>query len=116
MEQDTNNAEEKWIESAGDLASAYRDLAIIKAVEHASLGISVSISGMLSLITMIFVLLFGGLGAAWWVGESLGNMKAGYFIIAGLYILIFFILMATSQKVIVPRIRNMIIKKFYEQD
>jgi uncharacterized membrane protein len=115
MEQETKNSE-KWIESVGDLVGAYRDLITIKAVEHASLGISVSVSSMLSLITAIFILLFGGLGAAWWLGEYLQNMKAGYFIVAGLYTLVLFILLAISQKIIVPGIRNIIIKKMYEQD
>lgn len=116
MEEEKDNTEEKWIESAGDLVGAYRDLAAIKIVEHASQGISISISGMLSLVTMVFVLMFAGFGTAWWIGGMMNNMIAGYFIVAGIYVLILILLTTTSKKIIIPSIRNMVIKKIYEQD
>jgi len=107
---------EKWVDSTVNLVEAYRDLISIRIVEHTSLGISISVIGILSLILIVFVLLFIGLGAAWWIGEYFNNMKAGFFIVGGVYTLVFGILLATSQKVLVPRIRNLIIKKMYEQD
>ncbi len=115
MNQEKINTE-KWVDNVGNLAEAYRDLISIRTVEHTSLGISISIIGILSLILVVFVLLFTGFGSAWWLGEYLGNMKAGFFIVGGSYTLIFGILLATSQKVLIPRIRNLIIKKMYEQD
>ena len=107
---------EKWVDNAADLLESYRDLISIRIIEHSSLGISISVIGILSLILVVFVLLFVGLGTAWWIGEYVGNMKAGFFIVGGAYTLIFGILLATSQKVLIPRIRNLIIKKMYEQD
>ena len=107
---------EKWAESTVNLVDAYRDLISIRISEHASLGISVSVIGILSLILAVFVLLFIGLGAAWWIGGYFNDMKTGFFLVGGVYMLIFGILLATSQKVLIPRIRNMIIKKIYEQD
>ncbi len=107
---------EKWVNSAGELIEAYRDLVSIRVIEHTSLGISVSVVGVLSLILAVFALLFTGMGSAWWLGEYLNNMKAGFFIVGGVYAVIFSILLATSRKVWVPRIRNLIIKKIYEQD
>ena len=107
---------EKWVDSATKLAETYRDLISLRIVEHTSLGISISVIGVLSLILAVFVLLFTGLGAAWWLGEYLDNMMSGFFIVGGVYTLIFGIILATSQKVLIPRIRNLIIKKMYEQD
>ena len=107
---------EKWVSSAADLLESYRDLISIRIVEHSSLGISISVIGILSVILAVFVLLFIGLGAAWWLGEYFNNMKAGFFIVGGVYTLVFGILLATSQKVLIPMIRNIIIKKMYEQD
>jgi hypothetical protein len=107
---------EKWVDSTADLIEGYRDLISIRIVEHTSLGVSVSVIGILSLIVAVFILLFTGLGSAWWLGEYLNNMKAGFFIVGGIYTLVFSILLATSQKILVPWIRNLIIKKMYEQD
>ncbi len=107
---------EKWVDNAAELVESYRDLISIRIVEHTSLGASLSIIGILSLIVAVFVLLFVGLGSAWWLGEVLANMKAGFFIIGGFYLLVFGILLATSRTVLIPRIRNRIIKKIYEQD
>ncbi len=115
MEQE-KSATEKWVESASDLVEAYRNLITIKVVEHTSLGASLSVVGLLSLIAAVFVLLFTGLGSAWWLGEYLGDMKVGFFIVGGLYTLVFVILLLTSRKVLVPFIRNLVIKEIYEQD
>lgn len=107
---------ERLVEVGGDLIEAYRDLITIKVVEHTSLGASVSVVGILSLVLAMFVLMFVGLGSAWWLGEYLANMKAGFFIVGGVYSLAFALILLTSRKVLVPRIRNLIIKKIYEQD
>ena len=37
------------------------------------------------MLVIVFILLFLGLGAAWWIGEKLDNMKAGFFIVGGVY-------------------------------
>jgi uncharacterized membrane protein len=107
---------EKWVDSTTDLIESYRQLIAIRIVQHSSLGISMGVLGILSLILAVFVLLFVGLGSAWWLGEYMNNMKAGFFIIGGLFTLIFTIVLAASHKVLIPRIRNFIIKKIYEQD
>ena len=115
MNQEKINTE-NWVSNAADLLESYRDLISLRIVEHSSLGISISVIGILSLILVVFVLLFIGLGAAWWLGEYFNNMKSGFFIVGGVYTVIFGVLLASSQKVLIPRIRNMIIKKMYEQD
>ena len=115
MEEEKNSSE-KLSSSVTALADAYRNLIALRAVEYTSLGITMSIIGILSTIVVVFVLLFIGLGAAWWLGEYLHNMKAGFFIVGGFYTLIFMIVLATSRSVLIPRIRNSIIKKIYDQD
>ncbi len=115
MEEDKNSTD-KWVSSVADLMDSYRKLITVKVVEHTSLGISLSIIGILSMIMAIFVLLFTGIGSAWWLGEYLQNMKAGFFIVGGFYALIFIILLLTSPGIWIPRIRNTIIKKIYEQN
>ena len=107
---------EKWLDSTTDLIESYRQLITIRIVKHSSLGISMGVIGMVSMILGDFVLLFLGLGSAWALGEYLNNMKAGFFIIGGMFTLIFAIVLAASGKLLIPKIRNFIIKKVYEQD
>lgn len=107
---------DSWVERAGDLVEAYRDLITIKVVERTSLGASLSAVRLLTFIVGLFILLFTGLGFAWWLGDTLNDMKVGFFIVGGAYTLVLFIVMALSRKVLVPRIRDMIVKEIYEED
>lgn len=115
MNQEKSSAE-KWVDGVSDLAVTYRSLISIRMVEFTSLGVSLSIIGALAMIIAVFVLLFTGLGAAWWLGEYLHNMKMGFFIVGAFYTLLFIIFVLTARKFWVPRLRNRIIKKIYEQD
>jgi hypothetical protein len=114
--EETKNTSEKIVDAAGNWIDAYRELLMLRVVEHGSLGASVSIIGVISFLFIIFVLLFLGLGAAWWLGESLENMKAGFFIVGGVYIILLGVVLGMAKKVFIPGIRNLIIKKIYEQD
>lgn len=115
MEEEKKSGE-KILDIAGDMVENYRNLITIKVVEHSSLAGAASILGILLLVVAVFILLFAGIGFAWWVGEELRNMKAGFFIVGGIYSIIFLILILISKKTLLPSLRNMIIKKIYEQD
>lgn len=115
MEEEKKSGE-KILDIAGDMVENYRNLITIKVVEHSSLAGAASILGILLLVVAVFILLFAGIGFAWWVGEELRNMKAGFFIVGGIYTIIFLILILISKKMLLPSLRNMIIKKIYEQD
>jgi hypothetical protein len=111
-----NNSAENLVGTAAELVESYRNLIALKVTEHTSLGISFSVIGILSLMLAVFVFLFVGFGAAWWLGEYFQNMKVGFFIMGGVYTVMFGIIVATAEKIWIPKIRNLIIKKIYEQD
>lgn len=115
MDQPETNPN-KWVDNVKDLLEDYRDLISLRVTEHASQGVAASLVGVMALIVAVFVLLFTGMGLAWLLGEYWGNMMAGFFSVGGLYLVIFTILLLTSRKFWIPRIRNMVIKKIYEQD
>jgi hypothetical protein len=120
MEENKSTSEqgptEKLVDAVGNWIETYRNIMTMRAVEHASEGASISILGVLSLLVAIFILLFLGLGSAWWMGEKMDNMKAGFFIVGGIYAAILIVIVATAKSVLIPGIRNLIIKKIYEQD
>lgn len=115
MDAEKTNSE-KWVNNITELVDSYRSLISVRVVEHTSLGISLSIIGILSMIMAVFVLLFAGIGSAWWLGEYLQNMKAGFFLVSGFYAILFIVLLLTSPGIWIPRLRNAIIRKIYEQN
>jgi uncharacterized membrane protein len=115
MEEEKKSGE-KILDLAGDMVENYRNLITIKIVEHSSLAGAASILGIFALVITVFILLFAGIGFAWWLGEELRNMKAGFFIVCGIYAILLIILILISKKMLLPSLRNMIIKKIYEQD
>lgn len=106
----------EWIENITDLVESYRDLISLRVVSQVSLGISQGSVAILSVVLTLFVMLFAGLGLAWWLGELLNDMKMGFFLVGGGYLLFFLLLMLTSRKWIIPAIRNTVIKRIYDQD
>ena len=104
------------VDAAGDLIETYRNLITVRIVEHTSMGASISIVGLITLLIVVFVLLFSGMGAAWWIGDQMKNMKAGFFIVGGFYTLVLIIVLVTAKPLLLPNLRNMIIRKIYEQD
>ena len=113
MDQEAKTPE-KLKDNFTGLLDDYRDLLSIKIAEQASKGMSEGIIGGAKLIAVLFILLFIGIGAAWWYGEYVGNIKVGFFMVGALFTLLLLILVL-SQKALLPRIRNFIIRKIYEQ-
>lgn len=114
--EDEKKTSEKLVEAVGEWIETYRNLITIRIVERSSKSASVSILGLLAMIVIVFILFFIGLGSAWWVGETLENMKAGFFIVGGIFGAVLLILLLMAKKILIPGIRNLIIKKMYEQD
>lgn len=114
--EENKKTTEKLVGALTDWVETYRNLLGVKVAEHTSLGASISFLSALTMLVIVFILLFLGLGAAWWIGEQLHNMKAGFFIVGGVYGAVLIIILAMAKKVLIPGIRNRIIKKIYEQD
>lgn len=115
MEEQEKPAE-KLIAAAGQMVETYKDLITLTVVEHVTLGISVGIVSILSLTIACFVLLFAAFGAAWWIGEAMNNMKAGFFIAGSGFLLILVVLLAKARTILMPFIQELVIKKIYEKD
>lgn len=102
------------LDHAGDYVDTYYKLAMLNITEKTAKISSTIIGALLVVLFLIFVILFAGLGLSWWIGGMLENMTAGYFIVAGVYMLIILLLVAMRKKTIDPWIRNFIVKKIYE--
>ena len=113
---DDSAKQDNIIDAAGDLIETYRNLITVRVVEHTSLGASISILGIIILFLIVFVLLFTGIGVAWWIGHRLDNIQAGFFIVGAFYASLLLLIFFTANTFLIPNLRNLIIKKIYEQD
>lgn len=107
---------EKLLATAGEMIETYRDLVSLTVVENASNVAAFSVVGIVSLVFACLTLLFGGLGLAWWIGESMNNMKAGFFIAGGGFLFFLLIVLLLAKSSLLPIIRNLVIKNVYEKD
>jgi hypothetical protein len=61
-------------------------------------------------------LIFAGIGFSLWIGEALNNMKAGFLIVGGVYLVGLLTILLTAKSILLPIIRDIIIDKIYEDD
>jgi hypothetical protein len=114
--EDTDRTQQDgFVDAVGDMVDTYRKLVNIRIVENVAAGGSVSILGILLLVIGVFALLFGGLGIAWWIGERWGDLKIGFFIVGGFYLITLLVILLVSSSVVLPWLRNLIMRKIYEQ-
>jgi apolipoprotein N-acyltransferase len=111
--EDIKNTAEEIIDHTGELAETYYRLFLVHAADKGSNMLSASISAAVVYTLLFIALLFAGVGAAWWIGESMHDMKAGFFIIGGVFIVLLGVFAACRKKIISPAIRNTIIRKIY---
>jgi hypothetical protein len=92
----------------------YFALNVLKATDKAAGAASSSITGVLIGVFAFFFLLLTSIGVGHWLGRLMDNMLAGFAIIAGFYALLAILLIALRKSVILPFLKNMIIKSAYE--
>lgn len=98
----------------GDYVNTYVQIAKARAVRGASNTTAGIVIGITAFFFAFFFLFFIGFGLAWWLGNIFDNRAAGFFAVAGFFLLLCALLFALRKKVIVPMIRKMLISKIYE--
>jgi hypothetical protein len=73
-----------------------------------------TVIGISTVFLGLFFLIFLFIAIGFWLGDVLESRAAGFFCVAGFFALMIVLIFALRKKVIVPAIRNMIIKKVYE--
>jgi len=105
---------DELIDHASDYVETYYKLGLLKLTEKSTAAGSALIAALLLAILGIFFILFLGLGLAWWIGDMLDSVQAGYFIVAGVYLIIILCIAKMRKKIIDPFLRNFLVKKIYE--
>lgn len=103
-------------DNVGEYVKTYMQLAKAKATISASNAASGVVVGVAAFLFTFFFLQFVFFGLAWWLGTLVDSTAGGFFIVAGLFLLLLVLVFALRKKVITPLIRNTIISKAYEQN
>jgi hypothetical protein len=86
--EENSNLIESLLQSASEYGKTSFELVKLKTLDKTSDIISSAVPNSLVIILISTFLLFLNLGIALWLGELLGKMFFGFFIVAAFYILI----------------------------
>jgi hypothetical protein len=115
MEEQVKTTSSRGItQDVSDLVDTYIALAKVNVTEKAACAASYSMAGIITVALAFMVLLFAGFGLAWWVGQLLSSMTAGFLIVGGFFALLLILFIAFKEQFLYPIIRNKIVKKVYE--
>lgn len=109
------NQIDKVTESTTETFGNYYNLAKITVNEKITKILSAIIVGVAIGVLILMIFFFLSVGGAIWVGQLLGDIKWGYFIFGGFFILLL-LLFALFKKSIIRGIRNLIVTALYSQE
>ena len=98
-------------ENASDYLETRVELLKLQAIDKSSDITSSIVSRITILIIIIFAMFILNIGLAIWIGELLGQMYLGFFVVGGFYALIAIILHLFRNSWLKKPVSSMIIKK-----
>jgi len=110
MEDNTRIIDE-LLEKAAEYGKAEIKLVKLKALDKASDIVSASVPRIIVMASAAIFMLFLNLGAAFWLGELLGNLFLGFFAVAAFYGIIALIIHLFMHKWIKKQVGDSIIKR-----
>jgi hypothetical protein len=102
-------------DSAEGMFRTYYKLGVATVTKKGADAAAAAVSGILMAVTGLLGFLFAFIGLAFWLGTLVNSTAGGFLIVAGFFILLMVLVMALKAKVIFPMIRNIIVKKVYEE-
>jgi len=85
--EENSNLIESLLQSASEYGKTSYELIKLKTLDKTSDIVSSAVPNLLVIILITTFLLFLNLGVALWLGELLGKMFYGFFVVAAFYIL-----------------------------
>lgn len=113
MEDNTRIIDE-LLDKATQYGKTELELASLKAIAKGSEIVSETVPGILTLILVVFFMLFLNLGIAYWVGGLIGNLFFGFFAVAAFYGLIALILRLFMHEWIKRKVGDFIIRGVFK--
>jgi len=98
----------------GDLLDTYYQLGVANLTQKAARTAGGLFIFIISCFIALCVMVFVGIGLSIWVGSLVNSPVAGYFIVAGFYLLLLALFYALRKKLFLPFIRDFIVRKIYD--
>jgi Protein of unknown function (DUF1469). len=97
-----------------DYVNTFYRLQVLNATKKAT-DLTANFAGALVAIVLgVFVVLFGGIALAWWLGDLLDSRAGGFALVGGFFALLALVFLLIRKNIIFPLFRNKIIRKIYE--
>jgi len=98
-----------------EYADAYlKLLATNLAQKSVNVGAGAVVAMLIYLPVMIGVLFASG-ALAWWLGDLLGSRVYGFLLVAGLFLFLAIIVALTRKKLLLPWLRNILVRIIYSE-
>jgi len=102
------------LEHVGDYLESYYQLITVNVAQK---GVNLA-SGIINAVILVILGLFAfgliSLGIGWWLGNLVNSRAGGFFLMAGIYIVIMAAVIVMRKKIILPFLRDLLTKKIYE--
>jgi hypothetical protein len=102
---------ETLVSKAGELADTKMELWKLKLVNRIASTVSSLIAVIAVVLFVVVAILILSLGAAVWIGNSLGQLSYGFFIMGGFYVLAGILLYVFRRSILKTPLSNLIIDK-----
>lgn len=111
--EDLKKSAANLTDQATGYVNTFIEHARVRTTMKATNAVSESLVVIFVTCFFLFCLLFVGIGAGLWIGHTMNNMETGFFIIAGVYLLIGLIFLLCKKQITMP-LKNFIVRKIYE--
>ena len=102
------------LDHATDYLETYYQLITVTVAQKAVNIASGIINAVILAILGLFAFGLISLGFGWWLGNLVDSRVGGFFLMAGIYIVIMVAIIMMRKKLIMPFLRNFLTKKIYE--
>ncbi|HUR66264.1 MAG TPA: phage holin family protein [Chitinophagaceae bacterium] len=102
---------ETLVSKAGELAETKLEIWKLKLVDKVATSVSSLIASIAIVLFIVAAIMILSLGAAVWIGTSLGQLSYGFFIVGGFYVLVGILLYAFRKSILKTPLSNLIIDK-----
>jgi len=110
--EDKATIAESVLEHAKEYAKANMELAKLEAINKGSEFASTAISYILAVATLVMCGLILNVAVALLIGDLLGKLYLGFFIVAGFYMLLSFIMFVGHKVLVVRPVNSMAIRSY----
>jgi hypothetical protein len=88
------------------------ELTKLKIIDKLSSGLSAVVASIILVLLISLVIILASIGTALWINECLGDSFSGFFIVAGFYLIVCFLVYLGKETLIKKSVTNKIIDHF----